>query len=56
MFLMIRCSRYVRASEMRVKLLSSSWGMWSLEIIMLYRSACELTIPSVHVSGWWGWN
>ena len=32
MFLMMRCSGYVRASRVRVRLLSSSCTMWSSEI------------------------
>ena len=41
MFLIMRCSGYVLASRMRVRLLSSSCRIWSSEMIMLYRSACE---------------
>ena len=40
-FLMIRCSGYVPARRMRVRSLSSSCRMWSSEMTMLYRSACE---------------
>ena len=39
MFLMMRCIGYTRASRMRVRFLSSSYRMWSSEMIMLYRSA-----------------
>ena len=35
MFLMMMCSGYERASRMRVRLLSSSFRMWSSEMIML---------------------
>ena len=32
MFLMMRCSGYVRAGRVRVRLLSSSYTMWSSDI------------------------
>ena len=35
MFLMMKCCGYARANRVRVKLLSSSWRMWSSEMIML---------------------
>ena len=36
LFLMMRCSRYVQASTIRVRLLSSSCRMWPSDMIMLY--------------------
>ena len=41
MFLMMRCSGYFQTSRMRVRMLSSSYRMWSSEMIMLYQSAWE---------------
>ena len=43
-------SGYAGVNRMRVRLLSSSCRMWSSEIIMLYQSAWELTIPSFQPS------